>query len=293
MEQGSLPPACPCCEGADWDRRWAGWVICRRCGMMTVENRCQAGDFEALYGPDYFQGREYIDYLADKPAQQKTLGRHLAVVRRHVPPGGRLLEIGCAYGFFLELIAQDYPNSVGLDVSEAAVAHARSLGLDARRGDLLATTLSGSFDAVCLWDTIEHLAWPAETIQRAASLLRPGGHLFLSTGDFGSLLARLQGLRWRQIHPPTHLFYFTRPALDALVRRMGMEVIGFTTVRVYRRLHSALRALDRFRGGSISGRCARGLLKLLPNRILRCDIALNLGDTMLLTAQKAKFSDSA
>jgi SAM-dependent methyltransferase len=254
--------------------------------MMTVETSYRADEIESLYREDYFQGREYIDYLADKPAQQKTLARHLNVVRRYVPSGGRLLEIGCAYGYFLELIAQNYPNSIGLDVSEAAVAHARRQGLDARHGDLLETALPGSFDAVCLWDTLEHLPRPAETIRRAASLLKPGGYLFLSTGDFGSLLARVQGLRWRQIHPPTHLFYFTRPALRALVRRLGMDAVRFRTVRVYRRLGSALRSLDRFHADSLSGRCARGLLGLLPQGVLVYDVPLNLGDTLLLVARK-------
>ena len=286
----SLPPACPCCEGATWESRWPGFVICRSCGMMTVETRFRAEEIDSLYGEDYFRGREYVDYFADKPAQQKTLARHLAIVRRHVPPGGRLLEIGCAYGYFLELIAQDYPHSVGLDVSEAAVAHARSQGLDARRGDLLETALPGLFDAVCLWDTLEHLLRPAETIRRAASLLRPGGYLFLSTGDFGSLLARVQGLRWRQIHPPTHLFYFTRPALRALVRRLGMGTVRFRTVRVYRRLGSALRSLERFHADSLSGRCAKGLLSLLPQGVLLHDVPLNLGDTLFMMSTKCGVS---
>lgn len=283
----SRPAACPCCESARWWRRWPGFVICGDCGLMTVEGDFNVEELRRLYQEDYFQGREYIDYLADKPAQQKTLSRHLKQVRRFVPTGGRILEIGCAYGYFLELIARDYPGSVGIDVSSAAVAHARRQGLDAREGDLLEMRLSEIFDAVCLWDTIEHLDQPAEVVQRAAALLKPGGHLFLTTGDFGSLLARIQGLRWRQIHPPTHLFYFTRPALSALCQRVEMEVVQFNSVRVYRRVRSALTALDRFHSGSWSGRTARWLLRVVPKGLLDLDLPLNLGDTLNLVARKA------
>ncbi|MEW6303379.1 MAG: class I SAM-dependent methyltransferase [Verrucomicrobiota bacterium] len=298
MADGCLPPAvsrgrlacltmdCPCCNSTSWYERWPGFMICGQCGVMTVEQSFAADELHKLYGPEYFAGREYIDYVADKTVQQKTLAGHLRVVRRHEPPGGRLLEIGCAHGFFLELIQRDYPNPVGIDISEAAVGQARARGLDARAGDLLELPLDGSFDAACLWDTIEHLARPYEVITRAHELLKPGGHLFLTTGDFGSLLARMQGLRWRQIHPPTHLFYFTRQSLRALCSRVGLEVVEFRTVTVHRRFGSALQALARFHAATLSGRLASLALRALPTSLLAWGIPANLGDTMLLVARK-------
>jgi SAM-dependent methyltransferase len=289
----SPPPACPCCKGGAWTHRWPGFVICRDCGLMTVEQAVSVEELRQWYGPAYFQGREYIDYLADKAAHQKTLAQHLRQVRRDVPAGRRILEIGCAYGFFLELIAKDYPGSVGLDVSRAAVAHARQRDLDAREGDLLDIQWSERFDAVCMWDTIEHLTRPADVLRRACDLLNPGGHVFVTTGDFGSWLARVQGLKWRQIHPPTHLFYFTRPALRALCQRLGLEVIEFSTVRVYRRIGSALHALARFHAKSLSGRCAAVLLKWLPACLLGWCVPLNLGDTVCLVARKPALTVAA
>ena len=60
-----------------------------------------------------------------------------------------------------------------------------------------------------MWDTIEHLKRPDLFVQKAAADLRPGGLIALTTGDIGSLNARLRGARWRMIHPPTHLHYFS------------------------------------------------------------------------------------
>jgi SAM-dependent methyltransferase len=146
--------------------------------------------------------------------------------------------------------------------------------------------LNERFDAVCFWDTIEHLPQPAETLERAAQVLRPGGYLFATTGDFGSLLARLQGLRWRQIHPPTHLFYFTRRSLRALCDRLGLSEVSFHTVTVHRRLGSALEALAQFHRRTFSGRLASVVSRLIPPRILDWSIPLNLGDTLFLAARK-------
>lgn len=281
------PTGCPCCEATEWNPRWPGFVICRRCGLMTVSEPFPSADLQALYKEDYFKGREYVDYIADKTAHQKTLARHLRRVRRYVPGGGRLLELGCAYGFFLELAQPYYPGSVGVDISPSAVAGARAKGLDAREGDIASQDLRELFDGVCLWDTIEHLSRPDETLRQACDRLKPGGHLFLSTGDFGALLPRLQGRRWRQIHPPTHLFYFTRTSLGALCRRVGLEIVRFRTVRVYRRLASALSALAHGNAG-FTGRLADRARRVTPTWLLRLDIPLNLGDTLCLVAQKRK-----
>jgi SAM-dependent methyltransferase len=254
--------------------------------MMTVTEDFDPAVLKRHYGADYFQGAEYVDYVGDRDVHLKTLSAHLRLVQHHVPSGGRVLEIGCAHGFFLELIREAYPRSVGMDLSEAAVAEARKRNLDARAGDLLEADFTDTFDAVCLWDTIEHLPRPFEVVQRASQLLKPGGFLFLTTGDFSSWLARWQGLKWRQIHPPTHLFYFTRLSFQKLCARVGLEVVRFGTVTVYRRLGSALQALERFRGGSFAGRLAGAGLRAVPKQILSWGVPLNLGDTLYLVARK-------
>ena len=194
--------------------------------------------------------------------------------------------MGCAYGFFLELIQRDYPRSVGVDVSAPGVEYARSKGLDAREGDLLAMRFEEPFDAVCLWDTLEHLPHPYEVIHAASGLLRTGGHLFLTTGDFGALLPRLQGLNWRQIHPPTHLFYFTRKALGKLCARVGLDVVRFGTATVHRRLGSVLQSLENFYGRSMTGRIASSTRRVLPAGLQNWYFPLNLGDTLYLVARK-------
>ena len=286
MEKNADQAPCPCCDRSDWFPRWKGFVICRHCGLMTVNQRFPAEELIQFYQEDYFKGREYVDYVADKPAQQKTLRNHLRVVRGHVRPGGRLLEIGCAYGFFLELVQEEYRGSIGVDVSSAGVAHARAQGLQAQEGDLLGLRFAQLFDGVCLWDTIEHLPNPSEVIQRSAELLQPGGHLFLTTGDFGAVLPRLRGVKWRQIHPPTHLFYFTRQSFRELCLRVGLEVVRFSTVTVHRRLGSVFQSLENMRGQSLTGRVASLALRVAPRGILDWNFPLNLGDTLCLVARK-------
>ena len=74
--------------------------------------------------------------------------------------------------------------------------------------------------------------------------------------------------------------------MSALCRRVGLEVLHFSTVRVYRRIRSALTALDQFHGRSWSGRAARVLLQAVSGSLLDLDLPLNLGDTLCLVARK-------
>jgi hypothetical protein len=91
-------------------------------------------------------------------------------------------------------------------------------------GDFLEHPLQSPVDAVCMWDTIEHLAEPALYIEKAAAHLRCGGVLAITTGDIGSQLARWRKEKWRQIHPPSHLHYFSKHTLRLLLAKYGLEV---------------------------------------------------------------------
>lgn len=253
---------------------------------MTVDGTYTADDLRRLYEEHYFTGGEYADYVADKPVIQRTLAGHLDIVRRFVPPGAAILEVGCAYGYFLELIRDAYPRSEGIDVSADAVSVAVRNGLPARAGDLATATFAGRFNAACMWDTIEHVPNPHEVFLKVHAALEPGGHFILTTGDFGALLPRLQGRRWRQIHPPTHLFYFTRRSFRELCARTGFEVVEFGTVSVYRRLGSALRTLRQLHPASMGGRLGAVLSAILPAALLDRAFPLDLGDTLYLVARK-------
>lgn len=197
-----------------------GIVACSTCGLLFYADPPAQG---GRYGPGYFDGGEYRDYVEDKASLQRNFRSRIRELLRWAPRG-RLLEIGCAHGFFLEL-ARSHWEVRGIDVSAEAVAHARSLGLDAIAGEFLTLPEEpGEYDLICLWDTLEHLERPIETLEKAARSLKPGGTLVLTTGDAGSLVARLRGERWRQIHPPTHLFYFSRATLAQALRRAGLTV---------------------------------------------------------------------
>ena len=254
-------------------------VQCPQCTLVFYQGDADAS---ALYRQDYFTGQEYRDYRADRAIHRRNFRRRIRDLRR-LRPGGRLLELGCAYGFFLEAAAAHWAVT-GLDVAPEAVAHARDeLGLDARRADFLdLPDEPESFDVICMWDTLEHLRRPVRCIEKAARWLKPGGILALTTNDVDSLLARVRKQKWRQIHPPTHVFYFSRATLDRAVAQAGLQTVRVSYAGQYRSYSSMIFGLLGRRG---QGESRLGRLLTLGGK-LDFPVYLNTYDILTYTARK-------
>lgn len=183
-------------------------------------------DATTIYTEDYFQGGHsdgYADYEGSGEELRHEFRRILAALQRHVQDG-RLIELGCAYGFFLDEASRDF-EVTGVEISDHARGVAQRRGLHVAREatpELLAER--GPFDAAVMLDVLEHMEDPGEMLDRLHGAMRSGGQLLLTTGDYGSLLARAMGRRWRLMTPPQHLWFFSPRTVTALLERHGFRV---------------------------------------------------------------------
>jgi SAM-dependent methyltransferase len=244
-------------------------------------------DFASLYGEEYFSGEEYPDYLGQERALRRSMRRHLDQMARYRAHGGALFEVGAAYGFFLDEAQALYASTRGIEISEPAADRARrAYGADVLVGDFNAIDATRrKVDVVCMWDTIEHVPGPDLFVGKAHELLAERGWLFLTTGDLGSLNARVRGSRWRQIHPPSHVNYFSRDTIRRLLTRLGFRVAGIETAAYYHTLYDVLATIE-LRGGP-AGRAARAVVRVVPRGLTdRLGFWINLRDTMFVAAQR-------
>lgn len=199
-------------------------VRCRRCGHMQLSRMPSEAELGEAYGE-----AESMDYVEEEEGQRATARAVLDVIEAHAGPG-RILDLGCWVGFFLDEARKRGWEAVGVEPSEFASAYAREkLGLDVRTANLLEAELpTGSFDAVFMGDVIEHLPEADLAIARSAELLSPGGILAMALPDAGSRLARLMGRRWWSVIP-THVHYFTRQSMRTMLERRGYRVLGMRT----------------------------------------------------------------
>jgi SAM-dependent methyltransferase len=222
--------ACPACAGSTAHLlrfRVNGCDIlqCKSCGLGRSETA--AFDPAAYYTEDYFTGRHpdgYADYHGAEPVLRREFARSVDFIRR-LRPGGKLLELGCAYGFFLEQAARHF-DVAGIELAANAADHCRRRGLRVLQGAADAATLNqiGRVDVIVLFDVIEHLPDPRQMLVLCHQHLNPGGIIVITTGDFGSAVARLAGAKWRLMTPPQHLWFFTQDSLCRLAAGLGLAV---------------------------------------------------------------------
>jgi SAM-dependent methyltransferase len=254
---------------------------CRACGL-AFWNPSPAHRAEDVYDAAYFAdasaGHGYDDYGDLEPVLRLNFSRRLARIPRP-RPGARLLDIGAAFGFAV-LEARDAGwEATGLEISTAAAGNAgaaavgRVVVADAHR----APFATESFDAVTLWDVLEHLSDPHAAVAEVARLLRPGGRLVLTTGDIGSLVARLSGARWHLYTIPEHLFFYSRRSLRLLLEAHGFRV---ETQRADPSVYTLGYLVERLRK-TLLGR-ASGQRATWPGSLLR--IPVNLFDIVTVQA---------
>ncbi len=286
MNRSPNDEVCKVCESTEgYDRVFERLDKCRSCGFITFHGSSQDAP-SSLYDEDYFAGGEYPDYLGQQDALRRSMRRHLKQMARYHPNRGSLLEVGSAYGLFLDEAKGHFESVAGIDICEGPTAYARErLGLNVECREFEERDFgSNRVDIVCFWDTVEHLAAPEVYLKKCATLLNKDGMVFLTTGDIGSLNARFRRARWRQIHPPSHLHYFSRVTITRLFNRLGFEVVGIETTSYYHTLFNVLASI-RLREGLGGWLASTALRMIRENPARRLGFWINLGDIMFVAAR--------
>ncbi len=217
-----------------------GYAIgrCTTCGLVYANPRAPAAAILARYSPDYFW-KEYLPSLGvidGKYDLEPFDARHAMLLqmlaeRTH---GRRLFEVGAGGGFFLKAAERAGWQVAGIELSEAAARFARER-LELEVTSVSAETMSvadGSYDAVAMFEVIEHLFDPRAVLLAAARILVPGGSLVVSTPNFDAASRYLLGEDWAVLSPLEHVYYFREESLRRL-----LEATGFSEVR-FERVHA-------------------------------------------------------
>ena len=252
-------------------------VRCGQCGLRYSSPRPN----EELLNAEYQQVEDPM-YERELEGRLTTFHRNLKFVESFCRTG-TILDIGTGMGTFLYLAKLNGWNVNGIEPSHWSAQKAEELyGLQINIGGYsLAPKIHAQLDVVTMWDVIEHVSDPLNTLQVCNQVLKPGGKLIFSTVDAGSAYARITGKAWPWLMK-MHLYYFDRQTMAAYLRKAGFQTLQ---IRTYRHTISANYLAYKLR--AIGGALPPIAAALLNTRMLSgCQITFALGDFMKVVAVK-------
>ncbi|MBI3676316.1 MAG: class I SAM-dependent methyltransferase [Proteobacteria bacterium] len=214
-------------------------IHCRMCGFRHVVPLPDPQALERAYREAYYRDEKptFLTHAGEDQAwAELAQSDRLEIFERLL--GGdrrRLLDIGSGPGFFLKTAKSRGWRVLGIEPSQQAAAHARSLGVEVAEGFFGAETAQGlgRFDAIQLNNVLEHVPDPIELLIMAREILEPGGVLCVNVpNDFSPFqiaASAAQGLPEWWIAPPHHLNYFDFDSLTGLMERIGLRAVERTT----------------------------------------------------------------
>jgi 2-polyprenyl-3-methyl-5-hydroxy-6-metoxy-1,4-benzoquinol methylase len=143
---------------------------------------------------------------------------------------GRILDIGCSLGYFVEAAANRGWDAYGLEISPYAAEVAAKAGLKVKSGILEEAGYDDAFfDCVTMWDVLEHVPDPTQHINEVKRILKPGGIVVTGTPNLAHPVAASKMKNdppdWRHFKPAEHLYYFTPNSLRMLLRKCDFRVV--------------------------------------------------------------------
>jgi SAM-dependent methyltransferase len=186
-----------------------------------------------MFEKDYFEFEAKVRNGYTFAAMRRVLARYVDwILSLNIPVSAKILDLGCSFGYFLNLCDEQGFETYGLDISRYAIKRAKMntksqvfLG-DISRG---VPFKNDRFDIITMFDTIEHLDNPRETLQEVHRVLKKKGLLVITTPNAKALGRIFRGNKWYGFEDKTHLSVFTPMGLSTMLSELGFEIVKIET----------------------------------------------------------------
>ncbi|MCX6824774.1 MAG: class I SAM-dependent methyltransferase [candidate division SR1 bacterium] len=199
---------------------------CHDCGLEFLYPQPDLKTLDMIYNGDYYGSRGIKDnYENVKRMKQATFSWIIDKIKKYKKEG-KLLDIGCATGFFMDIAEKKGFDVYGVDISKEAVKKAQSLFGEHKvfNSSIDDFNIKDKFDVIIMTDLLEHVFDPSKTLHQVKSFLNPGGILVVLSPDAGSFSRKLMK-KYRMQFKLEHLYYFTDKSILSLSQNNGYNLI--------------------------------------------------------------------
>lgn len=224
---------CPLCDGNEGEvvfiKNGFDHMRCQ-CGMLYVPEVLKDEYLNIIYADNEFAEDTHDGFRAEprKSFIESIYNEGLNLINAYGVTTGKLLDVGCSSGLFMEFAGNKGYIVQGIEPSQYAVDYAKKLGLDASQGYFKKENVdSNSVDLITLWDVLEHCESPEDILNDINYALKPGGILFLQVPNVMGIAPRIMRQACNMFTGFSHINLFGPETIKKV-----LENCGFTDIRM-------------------------------------------------------------
>lgn len=202
-------------------------VKCSNCGLSFLEEMPQKVYLNDIYKTGYYKDSELYGYTYDyNSVSRKTifLPRLNYINSKSKVKNGKMLDIGCANGEFLEYAREYGWQAYGIEISSEGYKSCMNKKIHISNCELKENRYSDNmFECITMWDVIEHLLDPLDELKEIYRILNKNGRLFISTPNMNK--SKIEGENWCGFNGSyEHLFFFDIETLKKMLVKAGFKI---------------------------------------------------------------------
>lgn len=277
---------CPVCESINLQLKFPltkenKIYRCLNCTTQFLFPQLDDESLNKLYSESYYKawglkGQEDNGPL--KKMKIATFDLRLNLIQKY-KPNGKILDVGCATGYFLEAAQKRGFECSGVEFSEyssniakqkfgnSTIFHGTIEDCGFREKD---------FDVIAMSDLIEHVRNPLQTLKKAKALLKEDGIIMIITPNTDSLSNKLMKRRWTH-YKPEHFFYFNKHSMNHLAHMLGLNLMYTENSRKAVNIEYLKTQFEVYQHWFFTP-LIKFIFGILPSKIRRMNFYLSLGE---------------
>lgn len=222
---------CNSTEFKEYDRE-GSWTIvkCSNCGFIYTNPQPSPESLPNYYSEDYFKDKRHKSKFYNEDGTQKNevanYTNRITDIETHSDERGKILEIGSARGGFLKTMKERGWSVQGVEISADAAAIANQNGVETFVGTFMGYDSEVKADAICMYQTLEHLPNPKEILNKAKTVLNNHGLLIIEVPNIECFEMKYSKERKHLSYDlPRHLNHFSPSFLKKELEKIGFEIL--------------------------------------------------------------------